>query len=464
MADRTLQEQFAVRTLKSRKALRPLVTPVFPQAVVVSQYTHPAGVRVGFNKRRNLDRKLLQVLPQPVEDVATWVVIADQTQRRQNTTSRVLVRVPARVFTEVGSPIISSDRSLQQDFKTNRLPLGKRLLTPKALAVFPATPAVQTDYQPPPAILFRGKIERNLLRVPTLNSVAAAPAAPVQPVLKAPAVCERRVATDRWLITPIPLYRSAAPGADAWKQVKRYKVSFNRKLLTAKLGFYKTLPVFIGPNISNMNFVQNVAISPQDLSVYFRGGQPTLTYSMIGSLPTGLSLSGAGILSGTPTVLGTTAGLQVQATNGAQNAQSNAFSITINPAGTVIGKWFKLLWRLQVTQALLDAGYYTIYTGSSAGAGNTAIDSDEVSTKDCFMVQSVSGSVEVLGQLREGGSFSSPLALQDLNDTSAGLVAATVAGKMYGFVGNYHKLRVRQVGATAVTEVLLRGWSRTFHG
>lgn len=502
--DVSLQVDFTTWRGAARKLQKPTHLPLYPVTPAApNSASYPSWLKTGFNYRRDTERKLLEPFPQPQEDLATWTVVPGQTQLRKNTTSRILIRVPPRVFLEPGSPSNSPDRSLQADFKTGKLPVGKRRLSLKYPPVYPQTevPEPSLDYQPPPSILYRGDIERNLLVAPKLTwvSAAAAPAVnvgylpaakglrreeterkllssgkitwvgpaaalPIVTVLP-PAQALSRRTTDRWLVKPIPLYVRPVVPQTAWKLAKPYRVAFrDNTLREAKLGFYKTLPVFIGPSLNNLNFIQNVAIGPIDLSVYFRGGQPSLTYSMVGSLPAGLSLSGAGVLSGTPTVLGTTAGLQVSASNGAQSAQSNAFSITISPAGTVIGRWFKLLWRLQVTQALLDAGYYSIYTGSSSGAGATAIDTDEVSTKDCFMVSSVSGSVEVLGQLREGGAFSSALALQDLGDITGALVAATVAGKMYGFVGNYHKLRIRQVGGTAVTEVLLRGWSRTFHG
>lgn len=86
-------------------------------------------------------------------------------------------------------------------------------------------------------------------------------------------------------------------------------------------------PVFIGPSIDNLVLAQNVAIFPRDFSALFTG--PGLTFSAIGTLPTGLTLSSAGVLSGTPTVIATSGALQVHATDGSTPADSNTFSIQI---------------------------------------------------------------------------------------------------------------------------------------
>lgn len=64
-------------------------------------------------------------------------------------------------------------------------------------------------------------------------------------------------------------------------------------------------------------------------------GLPTPTYSLVsGTLPTGLTLSGAGVISGTPTVAGTFGPITVQASNGAGSVNTSAFSITIAATGS----------------------------------------------------------------------------------------------------------------------------------
>ncbi len=64
-------------------------------------------------------------------------------------------------------------------------------------------------------------------------------------------------------------------------------------------------------------------------------GLPAPTYSLVsGTLPTGLTLSGAGVISGTPTVAGTFGPITVQASNGAGSVNTSAFSITVSATGS----------------------------------------------------------------------------------------------------------------------------------
>ena len=86
-------------------------------------------------------------------------------------------------------------------------------------------------------------------------------------------------------------------------------------------------PIFIGPDIANRTWIVNVAITPIDLSELFTGTIDD--YSNDGAaLPTGIGLNtSTGIISGTPTVLGTTAGL-FQAAN-----------TTTPPASTDTNTW-----------------------------------------------------------------------------------------------------------------------------
>lgn len=87
---------------------------------------------------------------------------------------------------------------------------------------------------------------------------------------------------------------------------------------------------FIGPDIASFYLVTNVAISNRDYSGLFSGSGHTFTNT--GTLPTGLSLSGAGVLSGTPTVPGTYASIVIVADG---SSSSNAFSITVGAAVNV---------------------------------------------------------------------------------------------------------------------------------
>ena len=61
------------------------------------------------------------------------------------------------------------------------------------------------------------------------------------------------------------------------------------------------------------------------------GGTPPYTWSVtVGTPPAGLTLSGTGVLSGTPTAAGTS-NFTIQVTGGASSTK--AFALTINPAG-----------------------------------------------------------------------------------------------------------------------------------
>lgn len=85
---------------------------------------------------------------------------------------------------------------------------------------------------------------------------------------------------------------------------------------------------FIGPNIGNITLNLNQAMS-RDFSFLFVG--PGLTFAAVGTLPTGLSLSSAGVLSGTPTVVGSYPTILIRATDsGSNTADSNTFTITVS--------------------------------------------------------------------------------------------------------------------------------------
>ncbi len=64
-------------------------------------------------------------------------------------------------------------------------------------------------------------------------------------------------------------------------------------------------------------------------------GLPASTFTVLsGTLPTGLTLSGAGVISGTPSVAATFGPITVQASNGLGSVNTSAFSITITATGT----------------------------------------------------------------------------------------------------------------------------------
>lgn len=90
-----------------------------------------------------------------------------------------------------------------------------------------------------------------------------------------------------------------------------------------------SVATFVGPNIANFAVSLNHAMTARDFSSFFQSST-AMTFAAIGTLPTGLSLSAAGVLSGTPTVQGTYAGIVIRATDvGLNTADSNAFTITV---------------------------------------------------------------------------------------------------------------------------------------
>ena len=93
-------------------------------------------------------------------------------------------------------------------------------------------------------------------------------------------------------------------------------------------------------------------------------GDPTITWSLAdGFLPAGLSLSPAGVISGTPTADGTVE-FKVAATNGSGN-DSKEYVLTITPKSTV-----------SVTGVTLDKETLELYTGGSATLTATVEPSD----------------------------------------------------------------------------------------
>lgn len=94
-----------------------------------------------------------------------------------------------------------------------------------------------------------------------------------------------------------------------------------------------TAPEFDGPNIADISGTEAVVLSSLDVSGRFSDAESALTFSAVGSWPAGVTVSSAGVISGTPTTAGTYSGLQVRATDaGALTADSNTFTITVAEA------------------------------------------------------------------------------------------------------------------------------------
>lgn len=97
-------------------------------------------------------------------------------------------------------------------------------------------------------------------------------------------------------------------------------------------GAVNSPPTFPGPNIGAQSGTVGVAISSSVASKF--SDADALTFSALGSWPPGVTVSSAGVITGTPTTAGTYAGLSVRATDtAAQTVDSDTFTFTISAAG-----------------------------------------------------------------------------------------------------------------------------------
>jgi len=93
--------------------------------------------------------------------------------------------------------------------------------------------------------------------------------------------------------------------------------------------FDNATPEFDGPNISSQTLTRNQTMIPIRAN-FSDADEDRLTFSLQGSLPRGVSLSAAGIISGRPTQTGTFAGIRIVATDpDGEFARTNIFSLFV---------------------------------------------------------------------------------------------------------------------------------------
>lgn len=93
-------------------------------------------------------------------------------------------------------------------------------------------------------------------------------------------------------------------------------------------------PTFSGPNIGNQTGTVGAALSFSVASKF--SDTDALTFSAVGTWPAGVTVSSAGLISGTPTTAGTYATLKVRVTDTAsQTVDSDTFSFIVTAAGDV---------------------------------------------------------------------------------------------------------------------------------
>lgn len=98
-----------------------------------------------------------------------------------------------------------------------------------------------------------------------------------------------------------------------------------------------------------------------------------------------------------------------------------------------------------------DFGEYVAYSGVGVSDNDLLFTTGAMGKFDACMLMSTAGSVDVEVSI-DGTNFStSALSLQDFGASTNDPVLFTVANRVYGFVGKYSKIRVRQNGATAAT-------------
>ncbi len=149
--------------------------------------------------------------------------------------------------------------------------------------------------------------------------------------------------------------------------------SVNSNSITITVSIANQAPSTFSDQIPATSGVVGTAFA---LYTFVANGTPTPTYSIVsGALPSGLTLSASGVLSGTPIVAGAYT-FTVQASNSAGNVNSNPITITITPpapsitgfsvSSTVVGGAFTIRGRAFTgTSQVVIGGAVAPYTVTS---------------------------------------------------------------------------------------------------
>lgn len=130
-------------------------------------------------------------------------------------------------------------------------------------------------------------------------------------------------------------------------------------------------PTFTGPSIGAQSGTVGIAFSLNVASKF--SDTDALTFSAIGTWPAGITVSSAGLISGTPSAAGTYASLNVRATDTAsQTVDSDTFSFTIAVGGTGNASGG--------TATSTGSGSGGTATGGAAGTGTFTSDAMENNT------------------------------------------------------------------------------------
>ena len=125
----------------------------------------------------------------------------------------------------------------------------------------------------------------------------------------------------------------------------------------------RTLTLVVLPNTTDLNIITTAVPNgqltvPYSFSFSAQGGQTPYTWTSQGGVPDGLTLSNAGVLSGTPTKAGQFS-LSVQVADPAGAKASASFTLTIGPA------------PLTISASLGDGRLGSTYSGNVSASGGT---------------------------------------------------------------------------------------------
>ena|SRR5207237_891884 len=108
------------------------------------------------------------------------------------------------------------------------------------------------------------------------------------------------------------------------------------------------------------------------------------------------------------------------------------------------------------TADILGNGTLVYKGGAGTNDNDIAIQSGDVSNFDTFMIFASTGAMDVDVSLDGANYTTAPLSLQDMTSSSGNPVLVTTAGGAFGFRGKFAAIRLRQNGATGVTNATLR--------
>jgi hypothetical protein len=93
--------------------------------------------------------------------------------------------------------------------------------------------------------------------------------------------------------------------------------------------------------------------------------------------------------------------------------------------------------------------------GSGVNTTDVVIQTKDSMRYDQHQLMSTAGAMQVFVSLDGTNFTTAPLSLIDQGAITSAPVLATVAGRLYGFVGYFAAIQVQQVGATAVANASL---------